>query len=156
MYCFGGWKTPFLLSVCLLLVSVSAGALYSGVQVQRVGVWELLCDLLVHVVQTTGVGESLVPRAQQRGPSHEGEPSEKNETSCSLPAQAIRRWVHSLIWQKNRPGWKHLGCSFSQHFNRKYQWCASLCITVTIHCVTVGPWSLSIPIIHSLVGVNTA
>lgn len=72
---------------------VSAGTLYSGVQVQRVRVWELLRDLLVHVVQTTGVGESLVPRAQQRRSGHEGEPSEENQTSCSLPAQAIRRYV---------------------------------------------------------------
>lgn len=57
-------KTPVPHNKTRCLCLSSAGTLHGGVQVQRVGVRELLRHLLVHAVQTTGVGESLVPRAQ--------------------------------------------------------------------------------------------
>lgn len=55
-------------------LSVFAGDVHAGVQVQGVRFRELLCDLLVHCVSAAGVRPGLVPRPHQGGTSHEGQP----------------------------------------------------------------------------------
>lgn len=84
--------TPYLL--VLLPPSPSflpTGTLYARVQIQGVGVRELLCDILLHDISAAAVGQGLVPRSEQRGRNHEGEPCQEEQASSPLPSQTSKR-----------------------------------------------------------------
>lgn len=61
--------------------------LYARVQIQGVGVRELLCDILLHDIPAAAVGQGLVPRSEQGRRNHEGEPCQEEQASSPLPSQ---------------------------------------------------------------------
>ncbi|XP_061607853.1 uncharacterized protein LOC133467234 isoform X3 [Phyllopteryx taeniolatus] len=67
-----------------------AGTLHARVQVQGVGVRELLRDLLVHAVPPAGVRQGLVPRPQQGGRRHEGQPRQEEQGRRPLHSQTAQ------------------------------------------------------------------
>lgn len=71
--------------------SLPTGTLYARVQIQGVGVRELLCDILLHDISAAAVGQGLVPRSEQRGRNHEGEPCQEEQASSPLPSQTSKR-----------------------------------------------------------------
>lgn len=85
--------TTTLHRICLSpsLSSLPTGTLYARVQIQGVGVRELLCDILLHDISAAAVGQGLVPRSEQRGRNHEGEPCQEEQASSPLPSQTSKR-----------------------------------------------------------------
>lgn len=84
--------TPYLLVLLPSSLSfVPTGTLYARVQIQGVGVRELLCDILLHDISAAAVGQGLVPRSEQRGRNHEGEPRQEEQASSPLPSQTSKR-----------------------------------------------------------------
>lgn len=88
--------TTTLHRICLSLCPsplpfLPTGTLYARVQIQGVGVRELLCDILLHDISAAAVGQGLVPRSEQRGRNHEGEPCQEEQASSPLPSQTSKR-----------------------------------------------------------------
>lgn len=83
----------YTVSACLSLLPLPlpAGTLYARVQIQGVGVRELLCDILLHDISAAAVGQGLVPRSEQRRRNHEGEPCQEEQASSPLPSQTSKR-----------------------------------------------------------------
>lgn len=89
------WQPLYTVSACLSapppLPVLPTGTLYARVQIQGVGVRELLCDILLHDISAAAVGQGLVPRSEQRGRNHEGEPCQEEQASSPLPSQTSKR-----------------------------------------------------------------
>lgn len=67
------------------------GTFYTWMQIQRVSVWKLLCDILLNDLQTTTFGEKLVFGSQQRRWNYERQSCKEKQTCSSLPAKTIER-----------------------------------------------------------------
>lgn len=86
--------------MCRISISPSAltGTLYTRVQIQGVGVRELLRDVLLHDLSAAAVGQGLVPRSEQGGRDHEGEPRQEEQTSSPLPSQTSERCAQVVFF----------------------------------------------------------
>lgn len=74
--------------ICFFFFLLLVGTLYARVQIQGVGVRELLCDILLHDISAAAVGQGLVPRSEQGRRNHEGQPCQEEQASSPLPSQA--------------------------------------------------------------------
>lgn len=76
---------------CICISLFPTGTLYTRVQIQGVGVRELLCDILLHDIPAAAVGQGLVPRSEQGRRNHEGESCQEEQASSPLPSQTSKR-----------------------------------------------------------------
>lgn len=67
-------------------------------QIQGVGVRELLRDVLLHDISAAAVGQGLVPRSEQGGRNNEGQPCQEEQASSPLPSQTSKRCVPNVTF----------------------------------------------------------
>lgn len=77
-------------------------------QIQGVGVRELLRDVLLHDISAAAVGQGLVPRSEQGGRNNEGQPRQEEQASSPLPSQTSERCVQIIIFLAFSDSFSHI------------------------------------------------